>query len=274
MAIAFKCPCGKRFKAKDDQAGKKFRCPQCGASIGVPQQDEPTDDQNSFSESSPLEVPVAVRSVDSGEHFLSTIATVSESEQVKATRAATPLRYPIATIVTSAIVGAFVGAGTCYWIVGSKRVSELPMAKVNPVNIQEREVQAQPAPVGIARRDEEQPQEPKQKRDPEVEILESWYDVHDLEGGVVKRIGDVDVVLGYKVSTVYVPQNASDGSANMVSFGTFFCVGYRNRGKSFADPTAGFIPINGVPQKMEFVSSEPAIVEPYEDGSTSFRVTD
>jgi hypothetical protein len=37
MAISIQCKCGKRFKARDDQAGKKFRCAKCGATVVVPQ---------------------------------------------------------------------------------------------------------------------------------------------------------------------------------------------------------------------------------------------
>ena len=36
MSIAVQCKCGKRFKANDGQAGKRFQCSQCGASISVP----------------------------------------------------------------------------------------------------------------------------------------------------------------------------------------------------------------------------------------------
>jgi hypothetical protein len=45
MAIAVQCSCGKRFKAKDDQAGKKFKCPQCGTSIVVPRPEKKAGDE-------------------------------------------------------------------------------------------------------------------------------------------------------------------------------------------------------------------------------------
>ena len=37
MAIHFRCPCGKTIKAKDEMAGKKFRCPDCGKAMQVPE---------------------------------------------------------------------------------------------------------------------------------------------------------------------------------------------------------------------------------------------
>ena len=93
----------------------------------------------------------------------------------------------------------------------------------------------------------------------------------DFESGTVKRIGDVDVVLAYKFSTVYVPQNASNTvEATMSDFGKFFSLGYRKTGGAFADPTAGFIPVNGQPQKIEYSSSNKSVVEIYQDGKCWF----
>ncbi len=36
MAISFTCECGKALRARDDQAGKKARCPQCSATVTAP----------------------------------------------------------------------------------------------------------------------------------------------------------------------------------------------------------------------------------------------
>src|SRR6185437_10441866 len=36
MAITVVCACGKRFGAKDEHAGKRFRCPGCGGVVSVP----------------------------------------------------------------------------------------------------------------------------------------------------------------------------------------------------------------------------------------------
>ena len=36
MAIVFSCTCGKPLKAKDEMAGKKTKCPHCGAVLPIP----------------------------------------------------------------------------------------------------------------------------------------------------------------------------------------------------------------------------------------------
>jgi hypothetical protein len=38
MAIAFSCECGKRFRAKDEHAGKRSKCPVCGRELMIPVQ--------------------------------------------------------------------------------------------------------------------------------------------------------------------------------------------------------------------------------------------
>jgi hypothetical protein len=35
MAITIACRCGRKFTAKDEQVGKRFPCPQCGATLEV-----------------------------------------------------------------------------------------------------------------------------------------------------------------------------------------------------------------------------------------------
>lgn len=36
MAISFACSCGKALRAKDEAAGKRAKCPQCGAIVNIP----------------------------------------------------------------------------------------------------------------------------------------------------------------------------------------------------------------------------------------------
>ena len=36
MAIAFECGCGKAFRVGDGLAGKRTKCPSCGAALTVP----------------------------------------------------------------------------------------------------------------------------------------------------------------------------------------------------------------------------------------------
>lgn len=38
MAIQVECSCGKKFSAKDELAGRKLKCPECGDAIAVPKQ--------------------------------------------------------------------------------------------------------------------------------------------------------------------------------------------------------------------------------------------
>src|SRR5437879_6373645 len=37
MAIRFKCACGQELQAREEHAGRKTRCPACGADMTVPQ---------------------------------------------------------------------------------------------------------------------------------------------------------------------------------------------------------------------------------------------
>ena len=36
MPLSVTCSCGKRFRVRDELAGKKVKCPECGESISVP----------------------------------------------------------------------------------------------------------------------------------------------------------------------------------------------------------------------------------------------
>src|SRR5713226_4585238 len=36
MAIRFTCPCGQELQARDEHAGRKTRCPKCGAEPVIP----------------------------------------------------------------------------------------------------------------------------------------------------------------------------------------------------------------------------------------------
>ena len=58
------------------------------------------------------------------------------------------------------------------------------------------------------------------------EMRENWITRNDLESGIFKRFGDIDIVFGYMFSTVYVPRNAGIGTDLGLS-GMFFRIGYR-----------------------------------------------
>ena len=100
-------------------------------------------------------------------------------------------------------------------------------------------------------------------------MRENWITRNDLESGIFKRFGDIDIVFGYMFSTVYVPRNAGIGTDLGLS-GMFFRIGYRKPGGAFTSPTAGFIPVNGTPQKIDLSSSDQAIVNIHSDGSADF----
>lgn len=57
----------------------------------------------------------------------------------------------------------------------------------------------------------------------------------------------------------------------MPLFDIVFPVGYRGSEGQFLDPTAGFIPVLGKPEKVEYASSDVSIVEVHGDGSAGFR---
>src|SRR5580700_8767463 len=40
MPIALSCPCGRAYRVKDDLAGKRIRCSDCGAVFAVPTDEE------------------------------------------------------------------------------------------------------------------------------------------------------------------------------------------------------------------------------------------
>src|SRR5262245_50158867 len=123
-------------------------------------------------------------------------------------------------------------------------------------------------PVKAEQPKSEQPDAQTNKEQPS-DSLGNWGAA--LESAAIRRISDVDVALGYKFSTVYVPENAEGDLVTHPSYGIFFPVGYRKLGEPFGDPTAGFIPISGEPQKIEYSSSNERIVKVYKDGSAGFR---
>jgi RsiW-degrading membrane proteinase PrsW (M82 family) len=78
MAIAFSCKCGRPLKARDELAGKRARCPQCGTIMEIPRP-EPTpaaEDEALYSLEEPGPAPTrsgfddetAIRPIDSTFH--------------------------------------------------------------------------------------------------------------------------------------------------------------------------------------------------------------
>ena len=40
MPIVFHCPCGRRLRVRDENAGRRIRCPDCGEALRVPEAEE------------------------------------------------------------------------------------------------------------------------------------------------------------------------------------------------------------------------------------------
>src|SRR5262245_48489907 len=60
MAISVTCTCGKQLKAKDEHAGKKAKCPLCGASLTVPVPTPAADDSAEYALAYAPPAPAAV----------------------------------------------------------------------------------------------------------------------------------------------------------------------------------------------------------------------
>lgn len=63
MSIRIRCSCGKQLQAKDELAGKRVKCPQCGQVIPVPKTSTPkaaSDDEWDFSDTGDSLPPVPI----------------------------------------------------------------------------------------------------------------------------------------------------------------------------------------------------------------------
>jgi hypothetical protein len=59
MPILVRCDCGKQLKAKDELAGRRVKCPGCGAVLTVPDIDEPAPNRPSAPKAEPPRRPKA-----------------------------------------------------------------------------------------------------------------------------------------------------------------------------------------------------------------------
>ena len=50
MAIVARCECGAERRVKDEAAGKRFKCKECGQPVTVPAKDEPAEDEWDYDE--------------------------------------------------------------------------------------------------------------------------------------------------------------------------------------------------------------------------------
>src|SRR5437588_3611300 len=60
MSIVVSCDCGKRLRARDEDAGKRAKCPGCGKTLVVPQK-ESDSDLYDLSEPAPTLPPKSAR---------------------------------------------------------------------------------------------------------------------------------------------------------------------------------------------------------------------
>ncbi len=95
---------------------------------------------------------------------------------------------------------------------------------------------------------------------------EHWLRLNGLESYLTRQIGDLELAVGWKFSTVYVSTNGDSNEG----LGPFFNVGYMRSGV-IAEPAAGFVPVDGKPEKVIFSSSNPSIVTVNESGNASFK---
>ena len=107
-------------------------------------------------------------------------------------------------------------------------------------------------------------------------ILANWCKQHRFESGASKRIGDVDVFLGNRYLSVYVPTNVgereSDSTTPPISFRYYsFCrLDFRNSTGVFAESTGGLVPINGKPERVSYKTSDKSIANIDKDGQIMF----
>ena len=69
-----------------------------------------------------------------------------------------------------------------------------------------------------------------------------------LASGAITPLGDGELLVGWKHSTVYVAENAGDLWVNRASYGTFFDIAFREGAGQFEEPAAGFFRVNGRPE--------------------------
>jgi len=63
MYFPFPCPeCEKKLKVRDELRGRRCRCPYCKASIAIPQQEQPSEEERE----GPSSPPVGFPGIDTG----------------------------------------------------------------------------------------------------------------------------------------------------------------------------------------------------------------
>ena len=103
MSIVARCQCGKSFKVKDEYAGKKGKCPDCGQVVVIPKATRPTAPGAAAAASAkPKPAAPKRRPADTGGFDLDDLSelehtgTVLPDEPVDAPAASPPTRAPAA----------------------------------------------------------------------------------------------------------------------------------------------------------------------------------
>lgn len=310
MPILFICPdCAATLRVPDNAGGRDTRCPKCGTALVVPESGQRSIEadlggvwpqaENAKLPPKPEEsgdargILARLKAGLSAAAFIGSMrgdaessSTASNGYQGRCQRAETP--SPTSPFAPVAARGSTSTAGNSasdesadIKPMPNREPPRTPAVRSHPTSPRGNTVK--PAARGFSAA--VHPPEPTAERDDPVMNKEaaptpddplgnlgSWGASLGLEAGAIKRVGDVEIALGYRFSTVYVPQNARGiAEGNMPYFDTEFVVGYRRPGDVFTLPTAGFIPVNGEPRKIQFASSDASIVKVYDDGSASFH---
>lgn len=303
MPLDVSCPtCRTSFKIAEQHAGKHAKCSKCGTRFVVDRASSGTSDFPSIT----TPVPAAPPAKPPVPPSITAAPPVQRQSSMPASFKTTSHSSPDATerrppLSNQALVGLTAGGGlllsvivglTVWLIMRPNAPVPIQIANAEPSSSVASGQESKPKPQAelpeanepenhkaadntssVARSVEPGPTERKEaSAEPASENLGSWGTSHGLESGTIKRIADVDVVLGFKSSVVYLPMNASDGlESNKPSLGLFFPVGYRKSGELFADHTGGFIPINGKAEKISYRSSNDLIARVHDDGSAGFH---
>lgn len=89
--------------------------------------------------------------------------------------------------------------------------------------------------------------------------------------GSINPVGDGELLVGWKHSTVYISANAADLLIYEPSYGSFFVTAFREASGQFAEPAAWSFRVNGRPEKVAFHCDDENIVRVHNDGSARFK---
>lgn len=90
-----------------------------------------------------------------------------------------------------------------------------------------------------------------------------------VEAMFVEEIGDITLLVGVEQLRAYVPKNYNYPVTTGTDIG--FDIRFLTADKSVQKPSAGFIPINGKPEHVKMSSSDPSLIQVFDDGSAGVR---